>query len=571
MTMFGGPGGGRYNRAMREGRTVMRPPSRRRGGGPGRGARSAPVILFLAVLGAVFLLDGQDVLGILVILAGISYLFFRFGRPIWGPLLENMRSEQDQRQLDALKAASSQVLTSRADDALAAVRQENMRRGGGAFVGISPDRREWIAAVHESAVLILGPPRSGKTSALIVPSILCATGPVVSTSTKLDVLNATYRTRTRSGTVWLFDPAGTESEMAPLGVSELRWSPVTSSIKWDKARAMASAMVGGSSVGVGVENASYWTESAKALLAPMLHAAALSGQGIADVRRWILNSNFEEPGVILTNSTAELAADELARISQTEARERSSIVSTTANVLAAYGSEAAMAKCVNPNFRATDFVQSMDTIYITAPSATQDMVAPLIVGLLDEVRDATFALARRSTSQSDFRNRPVVWALDEIANIAPIKTLPGLVSEGGGQGLHIIACFQDLSQASVRWGAAADGFLSLFGTKVVFPGIGDKKTLDALSTLLGDWDRPYTVYTQGRSYSFGHTTKEVSTQESVRKEAQLSPGDIANIPVGNALTIRAGRWGLVECTPYFSAEPWRTVITQSTAAPPVTG
>ena len=61
-----------------------------------------------------------------------------------------------------------------------------------------------------------------------------------------------------------------------------------------------------------------------------------------------------------------------------------------------------------------------------------------------------------------------------------------MVSEGGGQGLLTLACLQDLSQARGRWGSAADGFLSLFGTTVVLPGIGDVRTLEALSALAGE-------------------------------------------------------------------------------------
>ena len=49
-----------------------------------------------------------------------------------------------------------------------------------------------------------------------------------------------------------------------------------------------------------------------------------------------------------------------------------------------------------------------------------------------------------------------------------------------------LACLQDLSQARGRWGAAAEGFLSLFGTTVVLPGIGDVRTLEALSALGGE-------------------------------------------------------------------------------------
>ena len=35
----------------------------------------------------------------------------------------------------------------------------------------------------------------------------------------------------------------------------------------------------------------------------------------------------------------------------------------------------------------------------------------------------------------------------------------------------------------MRWGAAAEGFLSLFPTTVVLPGIADRATLEALSAL----------------------------------------------------------------------------------------
>ncbi len=52
-----------------------------------------------------------------------------------------------------------------------------------------------------------------------------------------------------------------------------------------------------------------------------------------------------------------------------------------------------------------------------------------------------------------------------------------MVSEGAGQGLLVLACLQDLSQARGRWGPAADGFLSLFGTTVVLQGIADTATL----------------------------------------------------------------------------------------------
>jgi hypothetical protein len=59
--------------------------------------------------------------------------------------------------------------------------------------------------------------------------------------------------------------------------------------------------------------------------------------------------------------------------------------------------------------------------------------------------------------------------LDEVANIAPLQELPQIASEGGGQGLTLLAALQDLSQARARWGKAADGFLTLFRRQAAAP------------------------------------------------------------------------------------------------------
>ena len=78
------------------------------------------------------------------------------------------------------------------------------------------------------------------------------------------------------------------------------------------------------------------------------------------------------------------------------------------------------------------------------------------------------------------------------------RSLPQIASEGGGQGLTLLAALQDLSQARARWGKAADGFLTLFGTKLILPGIADTTTLEAVSTMLGEYDRQVISRSQRR-------------------------------------------------------------------------
>jgi type IV secretion system protein VirD4 len=56
-----------------------------------------------------------------------------------------------------------------------------------------------------------------------------------------------------------------------------------------------------------------------------------------------------------------------------------------------------------------------------------------------------------------------------------------------------LACLQDLSHARARWGPAAHGFLTLFGVKVISPGVADQRTLELISALGGKVEVPTTT------------------------------------------------------------------------------
>jgi type IV secretory pathway TraG/TraD family ATPase VirD4 len=92
-------------------------------------------------------------------------------------------------------------------NSLSAVLDHVADEGGGAFLGVS-ERGRWRLSRPQRAVLLLGPPRSGKSAGLIIPAVLSHSGPVVSTSTKPDVLRPTLNARSRLGRVWEFDPTG---------------------------------------------------------------------------------------------------------------------------------------------------------------------------------------------------------------------------------------------------------------------------------------------------------------------------------------------------------------------------
>jgi len=447
-----------------------------------------------------------------------------------------------------------------------ALRAHSRKLGGGAFLGLLPDGG-WASADPEHAVMILGPPRSGKTSTVVIPAVLAAAGAAVSTATKRDVMAATWRARSRVGQVWLFDPTGEQDEL-PREIRRLAWSPVTAASSWDSALLTARAMAACTSVGSGTTNESHWRERSTALLAPLLYAANLSERPVADVLRWVLRADLGPAGLALEDHDASVANDVLVGIAKTDGRERSSIFSATAGVLAAYNANATRRAAACPNFDPGRFAASSDTIYITAPAHRQALCAPLVVGLLEQIRHATFERANADPRSSE---PPMFFCLDEVANIAPIHDLPALVSEAGGQRLHVLVCLQDLSQVRGRWGeAAADGFLSLFQTKLILNGVADSRTLEALSLALGEYDRQLVSHTLGRSRSEqlffpppGTSSESVTYQ--TQRQRTLPPGEIARLPSGRGLLLRGTRWGLLRLTPWYQTQPWTTVADVSPA------
>ncbi len=456
-------------------------------------------------------------------------------------------------------------------DPLAAALAASERNAHAIYLGSSLGGRARgpVFARPQQCVLLLGPPRSGKTAAVVVPNVLAACGPVIAASTKADVLAATSAARASLGRVLLYDPSGSVPGVP--GVERVAWSPLGLAATWDGAVLVADSMVRSARPGTDLGEASHWSERAGALLATVFHAGALEQRSVADIVAAVDRHEADEVRAALARHGAERALDLLEGLVATDGREQSGIWSTASGVLSGYRTDAALDSTMGGSLDTKELLTSQGTLYICAGSDHQRQAAPLVAGLLREVRSAAYQRSLSSsvaTSASGFvaapRRRcepPLLLVLDELANIAPLHDLPTLIAEGGSQGVVTLACLQDLSQARARWDREADGFLSLFGTKLVFPGIGDTRTLEALSLIAGDHEVATLSVTRGPrrrliTVSGRGTTRTVST----RKERLLPVSAIARGRPGCILGIEGAEPGFLWMTPWYSSSPWREAV-----------
>lgn len=330
---------------------------------------------------------------------------------------------------------------------------------------------------------IVGPPRYGKTSGLIIPAVMRWAGPVVCTSTRADILNFAGNHRRdlaapSGGRVYVYDPFDSERVGGTVG-----WSPLTGcadpAVCYRRVAAMTGAVAGR------VEDADHWRAGAASVLRPYFHAAAIEGLPLSVVRRWLARQETEEPAAILRSSGSRAAmwADDLDAAAYLGDRERGSFYSVARNALIATAEPTVLASCDASDFDVDSFLSSRSALFVIGPSHHQAAVAPLVAALVDSV---VHRASERAAEQGGRLDPPLLLALDEVVNIAPVSSLPSIVSEGGGRGIVTMWAVQSLAQLRGRYGVQGQAaILAATTAKVIFGGLSEGNDLRNISSWTG--------------------------------------------------------------------------------------
>lgn len=430
---------------------------------------------------------------------------------------------------DVRRAASDHALLKRAAHLRASVakpRSEDV----GYLVGVARGTKVWTSV--EDSILVIGPPRSGKGAHIVINAILDAPGAVVTTSTRPDNLTTTVRSRMRRGPVAVFDP----QQLAPGVPAGLRWSPVRGCELPLTAMIRAAGLAAGTGLSsVGVENGGFWEGKTRTALQSLLHAAALDGRSPGELFRWTLDPAAAKDAVaILTSNPAAATgwAESLEAMIDADPRTRDSIWQGVSLALAALADPRVL-DAVSPSedeqFDPETFLRRNGTLYLLATGAGAGASSSLVAALVEDLVETSRRVAARSPGAR--LDPPLLLALDEIGNLAPLPSLPVLMAEGGGTGITTMPVLQSLAQARQRWGDnAATAIWDASIAKIVLGGASGSRDLQDIATLIGDRDEATDSITIGERGMR-------SNQRSTRRVPIMPPDVIRTMPYGTALLL----------------------------------
>ncbi|MEU7802654.1 TraM recognition domain-containing protein [Micromonospora arborensis] len=394
----------------------------------------------------------------------------------------------------------------------------------------------------EDVLVAIMAPRAGKTTALAVPAVLNAPGPVIATSNKADLWAVTAQHRSEHGIVWVFDPQSITHER-----QSWWWNPLASVTNIEDAQRLADHFVQQIRTGNGGDD--FWILGALDLLTSLILAAALEGDTLMSVQRWLSDSTAREPGEILKAHGYPAAARAMAGRQAGAPETREGLYETARTAAACLANPLIMAWVTPPphqplpSLDVHSFPATTDTVFLLSKDGAGN-AAPLVAGLADQLLREAVRAAEFSGGRLD---APMVAVLDEAANICKIRDLPELYSHLGSRGIIPLTILQSYRQGTRVWGEQGmDTLWSAATAKLIGAGIDDAKFAEDLSRLVGEHD--ITVGSRTRDGRGG-----TSWQTSVRRQRILDAAQIRAMPKGTALLLATGvRAAMLTLLPWYS-------------------
>ena len=318
----------------------------------------------------------------------------------------------------------------------------------------------FVTLDERSSLLIVGPTQVGKTSSLVVPSLLRWTDALVVTSVKRDVVEMTRRWRASLGTVQILDPGRDGG---------LTWDPLEGVHSLRHALRVARDLTVSTSRHGDTD---FWNALATKLVAALFVTAYERRLSVFDVAAVIESRDFAS---WLFACKAGEARELLRAFLEHESKTLDGVVTTAETMLLPW-------RFSQPMAQVRSVVHASNTLYLCSPRGEQRHYEALFRGALRMVLD------EQQLRVDAGCQRRLLLVLDEAASVAPLDDLDQLAATLSGLDVTLVTVLQDFAQLSTRWGPSGASIVNNHTTRLVMGGLADPSVRAYLPELIEEKD-----------------------------------------------------------------------------------
>jgi len=417
---------------------------------------------------------------------------------------------------------------------------------------LTPSKGGQLWVNLEQRVRIIARPGWGKTTRLLIPIIRQLHGPALISSTEPEIFTSTvlaraerrlpgrfgYRHPVRRYPIAVVD-CSPDTRITGGKYGSVQWNPILGCENFGVATRRAEALMKGvedSSQTQDNAAAKYFEEVAAAVVAAMLHAAALDGDiELSDIGGWISTSTYDRADAILEAQGEELTvtidAEPVALMGirkfldkaggKTTVQVEASVLKGIASMLSLEG-RAICGQRKGTQFDLEELIRARGTLYLLGEPDRMRVVRPLLSLIAAEV----FVAAEHVARTSDGRSPAFYAVLDELRSGVRVATLPDIASEKRKFRIgYLYACTNGGDEAALYGQADAARLKAAAGVSI-YGGL-DEQSVDDITGRAGE-----TSVVQASRGGIAGTR-----QESIQQHEVLTKSDIQQLDDGESVII----------------------------------
>jgi len=379
---------------------------------------------------------------------------------------------------------------------------------------------------HGGHVLVMGPPRSWKSTGIIMPALAQFPGSVVVNDLRGELFEKTHQTRGTLGPTYRFAP--TSATSCSVNVLDLvRWG--SPSQLGDTQRIVHHLL----SPPERQAAPNPFTAAAIPVLTAIVTHCHDTGQGsFPGVVQWMLQPllGLKEKTEELITSPNPLVRSGARRLADMSERLRASVWNACLEPLAVFEDPQVAATTSHSDVRFTDLLEGLQPVALYLCPSFSDVRR--LAGLLGAFTEGLVAVLG---SPEQPPRHPVLLVLDEMANLGYLPELETAISHLQGSGTRVLAAWQNVAQVRSTYGHDSP-LLASFATQVHFRP-NDQATAEHIAGLLGQT----TVVRRSASAEVGllGTWRKSRSEAEVEREL-LTVDEILRLPQTAAVVVQAG-------------------------------